>query len=149
MVPHLRAKRELTVVTNGLYTANELSLLLPEITVLSTGGLLRYISFTYVGPTAEAFFDSFRGDKLFVSAMGLTLEAGLTDPNPLEAGVRARMQRAAGRVIALIDSTKFGVTSLVQTARADGVGTIVTDQGAPADMVSALRDLGVDVRIAP
>jgi DeoR/GlpR family transcriptional regulator of sugar metabolism len=148
MVRYLRGKRDLTVVTNGLYTACELGLLLPEVTVLTVGGLLREASFTTVGPTAEAFFDAFHGDKLFISATGLTLEAGFTDPNPLEAAVRGRMREAAGQVIALMDSTKFGVTSLVQTAPPEGVSALVTDPGAPADAVDALRRLGVDVRIA-
>ncbi|MDR2348313.1 MAG: DeoR/GlpR family DNA-binding transcription regulator [Bifidobacteriaceae bacterium] len=147
MAQSLRGKRDLTVVTNGLYTAHELSYLLPEVTVLCTGGVLRDTSFTFVGPTAEAFFESFRGDKLFVSATGLSLEHGFTDPNPIEAAVRARMQEAAREVVALIDSTKFGLTSLVQTAPADGVNVVVTDAGAPRETLRELAQLGVEVHV--
>lgn len=147
MVPHLRARHDVTVVTNGLYTANQLSLLLPQLTVLSTGGLLRDASFTYVGPTAEAFFDTFRGNKLFISATGLTLRHGLTEPNPLEVAVRKRMVAAVDQVIALVDSSKFGVVSLVPTVAADGVDILITDAGAPKDDLDALRHRGVEVRV--
>lgn len=147
MVRHLRGRRDLTVVTNGLHTANELSFLLPEVNVLSSGGLLRDVSFTYVGPQAESFFEAFHGDKLFVSATGFTLERGFTDPNPLEAAVRRRMVAAAGQVIALLDSSKFGEVSLVSVAAADEVDILVTDSGAPSADVRALRRLGVDVRL--
>ncbi|APZ33352.1 hypothetical protein BOH66_02960 [Microbacterium aurum] len=147
MIQHLRDRRNLTVVTNGLYTANELSFLVPQVTVLSSGGILRDMSFTYVGPQAEAFFDGFHGNTAFVSATGLTLDRGFTDPNPLEAAVRKKMVAAADRVIALLDSSKFGEASLVPVAAATGVDVLVTDAGAPAADIRALRRGGVDVRV--
>lgn len=147
MAQYLHGKRGLTVVTNGLYTTNELSFLLPEATVLSCGGVLRDVSFTYVGPVAESFFDSFRGDKLFISTAGLTLEQGYTDPNPLEAATREHMMAAAGQVIVLLDSSKFGTVSLVQTAPADRFPILVTDAGAPPETLASLRAMGVDVRV--
>jgi DeoR/GlpR family transcriptional regulator of sugar metabolism len=147
MVPHLRSRRELTVVTNGLFTTNELSRLLPGSTALCTGGVLRDVSFTFVGPTAEAFFDSFHGNVVFASASGLTLEHGFTDPSPIETAVHRRMNAAADRSIALIDSSKFGVTSLVQVAPPDGFDIVVTDAGAPPEIVAGLRELGVEVHV--
>ncbi|MFO7171291.1 MAG: DeoR/GlpR family DNA-binding transcription regulator [Chloroflexota bacterium] len=149
MARYLRGKQNLTVVTNGLYTTNELRHLLPYATIICTGGILRDVSFTFVGPSTEEFFRAFHGHKLFISATGLTLDAGFTDPNLLETQVRRAMIGAVDQVIALVDSSKFGVKSLTGVVPADGVSILVTDSGAPPDMVAELRARGVDVRVVP
>ena len=147
MARYLPGRSGLTVVTNGLYTINELTRLLPNATVMSTGGVLRDLSFTYIGPSTEHFLSAIHARTLFVSATGFTLEHGFTDPNPLEAQVRRAMVRCAERVVVLLDSTKFGVVSLVTVAPANGVDAIVTDTGAPELELSQLREAGVDVHV--
>lgn len=147
MTRHLHSKFGLTVVTNGLYTINELARLVHTATVMSTGGVLRDVSFTYVGPATEQFLSMIHARTLFVSATGFTLEHGFTDPNPLEAQVRRAMVSCAERVVVLLDSTKFGVVSLVTVAPANGVDVIVTDAGAPAHELKQLREAGVDVHV--
>ena len=141
----LRGKRDLTVVTNGLYTTNELRALLPEATVICSGGILRDVSFTFVGPDTEDFFRRFHARKLFVSATGVTLEHGFTDPNLLEAQVRRAMAGSVDQVIALVDSTKFGVVSMTTVTAPDDVDIVVTD--TDSETAIGLRRLGVDVRI--
>ncbi|MEA5053456.1 MAG: DeoR/GlpR family DNA-binding transcription regulator [Propionicimonas sp.] len=147
MARYLQGRSGLTAVTNGHYTINELARLLPATTVMSTGGVLRDVSFTYVGPAAEEFLSSIHARTLFVSATGFTIGHGFTDPNPLEAQVRRAMVHCAERTVVLLDSTKFGVVSLVTVAPADGVDVIVTDAAAPADDLAQLREAGVDVHV--
>lgn len=147
MARYLTGKQYLTAVTNGLYTANELRHLLPNATVICTGGILRDVSFTFVGPLPERFFSEFYANKLFLSATGLTLEAGFTDPNMLETQARKAMISSARQVIMLLDSSKFGVQSLTTVLPATGPHILVTDDGAPPEMVHALQRGGVDVRV--
>jgi DeoR/GlpR family transcriptional regulator of sugar metabolism len=147
MARYLSSKQYLTVVTNGLHTANELRHLLPNTTVICSGGILRDVSFTFVGPVAEGFFREFYVNTVFVSATGLTLESGFTAPNMLETQVRKAMVASARQVIVLLDSSKFGVQSLTVVLPADGPHILITDEGAPRHMVEALRRRGVDVRV--
>lgn len=147
MAGHLRGTPDLTVITNGLYTANALRELLPQATVMCTGGILRDLSYTFVGPSVATFLEGLNADTLFVSATGLTLRHGFTDPNPMEAQVRRWMAESAQRVVALLDSSKFGVVSTTTVAAAGDVDVLVTDDGAPADVLDELRQLGVDVRV--
>lgn len=147
MGQYLTIRPGLTVVTNGLYTTNELRHLLPHTTVICTGGILRDVSFTFVGPTTERFFQEFHANKLFVSGTGLSLAAGLTDPNMLECQVKKAMVGAARQVIILLDSTKIGVQSLTTVLHPGDGQILVTDDGAPAEFVAELRARGVDVRI--
>jgi DeoR/GlpR family transcriptional regulator of sugar metabolism len=147
MARYLANKQDLTVITNGLYTMNELLRLMPRTTVICTGGRLRDTSFTFIGPPAEQFFGDIHANKLFLSATGLTLNAGCTDPSIIETQVKKAMIAAAGQVIVLLDSTKWGRTSLVTVLPIEQIDVLVTDDGAPEAAVQSVRERGVDVRV--
>ncbi len=147
MVPFLAAKQGLTVVTNGLYTANALQNIVAGATVICTGGILRDVSFTFVGPVAEGFFQQFYARKLFLSAIGFTPETGLTDPQMIDTQVKKAMIARSDRVIVLLDSSKFGVKSFTPVIATGEIDVLITDEGAPAAMLAEARDLGVDVRV--
>ena len=149
MAKYLANVRDLTVVTHGLYTTNELLHLLPHVTVICTGGILREVSATFAGPLTEQFFREFHANKLFLSATGLTLNAGFTDPSMLETQIKKAMIASADQVIMLLDSNKFGVKSLTTVLKATQINILVTDAGAPEDVLQALRATGVEVHIVP
>ena len=149
MAQYLTTIQNLTVVTNGLYTTNELQPLVPEGTVICTGGILREVSATFVGPVAEQFFREFHANKLFLSTTGLTLSAGFTDPSMLETQVKKAMITSADQVIMLLDSYKFGVKSLTTVLQVGEANVLVTDSGAPEDVLQALRSKGVEVHLVP
>ena len=147
MVPYLQDKENLTVVTNGLYTTNELRAMLTKATVICTGGILRDVSFTFVGPVAEGFFQQFYAQKLFLSGIGFTLETGLTDPQMIDTQVKKAMIARSDRTIVLLDSSKFGIKSFTPVIAARDIDVLITDSGAPTSAVAELRDMGVDVHI--
>jgi DeoR/GlpR family transcriptional regulator of sugar metabolism len=147
MVPYLSTKEHLTIVTNGLNTANALRGLLSTSTVISTGGILRDISFTFVGPVAEGFFQQFYARTLFLSGIGFTLDAGLTDPQMIDTQVKKAMIGAADRVVVLLDSSKFGVKSFTRVIQAGEIDVLITDAAAPAPILAELRRMGVDVHV--
>ncbi len=144
MIPFLRDKGGLTVVTNGLATINVLEEALPQATLVCTGGLLRGPSQTFVGPTAEAFFDNFFAARYFVSSVGVTVGEGLTDPQPLDTQVKKAMLRSAKEVVALLDSSKFGIRSTYGVAPISHLAALITDQRADPAVTARFRDL-VDV----
>ena len=147
LVKHLHHKH-LTVMTNGLETVKEAAPLLPDLTVMCCGGILREVSHTFVGPQAEQFFKDVRCKTLFLGASGLTVPGGITDPNPLEIQVKRAMAASVDRVVLLIDSSKFGQRSFSLLLPFDRIDVIVTDNGAPSGDLEKLRAMGVDVRIA-
>ena len=148
MAHFLQPFEELTVVTNGLYTADKLQRKLSaNATIICTGGILRPESSTFVGPITEQFFREFHGQRLFLSATGLTMQAGLTDPKMLETQVKRAMVECADEIIVLLDSTKFGVKSLMTVLDLDRVSCLITDDGAPADVVNLLCAQGINVTV--
>jgi DeoR/GlpR family transcriptional regulator of sugar metabolism len=150
MVPLITDRQDLTVVTNSLYTAEELRRRMPaSATLLCAGGILRPESSTFVGLVAERFFRELHVKRLFLSATGLTLQGGITDPQMLETQVKRAMIESAGEVIVMLDSTKFGARSLTRVLDFSEITLLITDEGAPADMLQGLRDRGVAVAVAP
>jgi DeoR/GlpR family transcriptional regulator of sugar metabolism len=150
MAPYLVDKEHLTIVTNGLATCSDLHRFMSaSATIIAVGGILRPVSSTFVGPVAERFFQDFHVNKLFLSATGLTLEAGVTDPNMLETQVKKAMISASSQVILLMDSSKCHVKSLMTVLPVHEIDILVIDQECPPDLLQKLQARGVDVRIAP
>lgn len=150
MVPHLSDRHDLTVVTNSLFTAEEMRRHLSRsATLLCAGGILRPESSTLIGHVAERFFRELHVKRLFLSATGLTLQGGITDPQMLETQVKRAMIESAGEVIVLIDSTKFGTRSLTRVISPAEIALLITNEGAPPDIVAGLRDQGIRVVVVP
>lgn len=150
MVPFLADKDGLTVVTNGVATAEELRRSLPlSAAILSTGGIVRPESSTCVGPVTERFLREVHANRLFLSASGLTVADGFTDPEMLETQVKRAMIAAAREVVMLLDSRKLGVRSLMKVIDFAEVHLLVTDADASPALVEQLRAAGLDVVAAP
>ena len=138
-------RSDLTVVTNSLRAAAELADSGPR--VILTGGELRRLSQTMVGPLTRAVLDQVRVDKAFVGTMGLSLEDGLTTTDPNEAFTKALVQEQAGQVVLLADSSKESKVSFARVGAADEVDLLITDKKFPAKHARALRKRGVKVRL--
>ena len=121
------AKRPVMVVTNGLDSAQELRA--GSAQVILTGGYLRQVAGSFVGPLALQTLQDLRLDHAFVSAKGLELPGGLMDSDIDEAEVKRTMLNCAAQRTALIDSSKFGHRALARVAGLDALDLIITDSG--------------------
>jgi DeoR/GlpR family transcriptional regulator of sugar metabolism len=146
MAPFLQHSN-LTILTNGLWTASTIFPALQKITLMCSGGILIDTG-AFIGPQAEEFFARFRVQKAFVGAQGLTLEDGFTDATPLYTNLKKVIKNNSEKLIVMIDSNKIDHRSLVPVMTLDEVDAIITDSGAPAEIVSHLRQEGIEVHIA-
>ncbi len=149
IVPFLKRKSNLQVVSNSLRTIELLRKTLPSATVMGTGGILSADSLNFVGPVAEGFFQDYFARVAFISGAGLSLRAGLTDSQLLEASVKQAMIRSAEKTVVLLDSSKLGTTAAAQILAIDEIETLVTDSGIASDQQRQLLDMGIDVQAAP
>jgi len=140
----LAGKSNLTVVTNAVNIAWELTRN-PSIHLVITGGRVRERSYAMVGPTAEQALRELAVDIAFVGVNGISPEFGFTTPNQEEAQVHRLMLHRARRAVILSDSSKFGRVAFARIASAQEVHTLITDNLAPAPVVEALRQDGVDL----
>ncbi len=141
---HLKDRRELTVVTNGLFIALEF-VDSPGVTVVMPGGTLRPASASLVGEEGACILEGYHLQKAFFGAGGFTLEEGLTDTSPDEVDLKRRMLERSKEVIAVVDSSKWGQVTFAPLANVEQLQRVIVDDGAPEDMVQALRERGVQV----
>ncbi|MFC4601088.1 DeoR/GlpR family DNA-binding transcription regulator [Cohnella hongkongensis] len=147
LVPHLK-DRKVTLLTNGLDVMNLAAEHCPKASLMASGGLFRQTSRTFVSSQAESFFQKNNSNIFFFSATGITLESGITDPNPLEIEVKKRMAKNSNQKILLITSDKFGVSSLTEIFPLGEIDHLVTDANAPKDVLQKLDQLGIRIHIA-
>lgn len=139
----LRAFSRLTIVTNAVNIAGELAD--TDFEVILTGGTLRRNSFSLVGPLAEDVLHEIHADILFLGVDGFDAKLGLTTPNFLESRVNRAMIKAARRVVAVCDSTKFSRRSLAIIAPPSAVHTVITDTMLPKEDEETLRNAGIEL----
>lgn len=147
MAQHLLNRRELTVMTTGLYVALEL-LKSPGITVMMPGGRIWRDAAAVVGVYESDLLKQGNLGKAFFGGRGFTLEEGLTDPNQEEVALKRRLIAAAREVTVIIDSSKIGKVAFATCASLEEIHRVVTDEGAPPEFVAALRARGIEVILA-
>lgn len=136
-----------TIITNSLPIALTLSDS-PLFDIQLLGGTVRPQSQAVVGDVATRTIGVLRADTAFVGTNALTLSHGLSTPDSQEGAVKRAMVTNAQRVIALCDSTKFGLDYLVSFASMEDLSTVVTDREATQDYVAALEASGITVAFA-
>jgi DeoR family transcriptional regulator, aga operon transcriptional repressor len=141
-----RARPKITVITSALNIATELADA-PEISLIMLGGLLRTLSFSFVGPQAEAMLRDLHADRLFLAVDGFTLEHGSFTSDPLESQLNALMIGVSREVTVVADSTKLGRRSLFRIGPLEDVHRLITDSHAPKEFTDALRKKGIDVTL--
>lgn len=138
MAPFLQDLRNLTVVTNGI----EVGLALaqnPAHTVILVGGVLRPDISAVIGHLGEKMLNDLHIKTAFVSCSGFSVEKGLTQIDIQEAQLKSRMIRSAERVMALVDSTKFGKVDLTPFAGLNRISHIFTDSNVDPQVVARVR----------
>ncbi|MCM3747067.1 DeoR/GlpR family DNA-binding transcription regulator [Paenibacillus pasadenensis] len=139
-----KMKVRLTVITNGMYTALELSEN-PGLTVILIGGVLRVGSSALEGTLGKTILEKINVDTMFTSASGFTAEEGLTDFNVYEVELKKEMAAASTRIVALLDHSKIGRNSISTFAAANEIHTIITDSATPRKIVDEIRGQGINV----
>jgi DeoR family transcriptional regulator, aga operon transcriptional repressor len=136
--------RSLTVITNALNIANELSSL-AWVSVIMTGGILRHKSGSFTGPHAHETLRDLNADHLFLGADAIDVVAGLTTPDILGAQVALRMIELAREVTVVVDASKFGRHSLTLSGKIEDLDRVITDARVSSAHVDSLRQHGIEV----
>ncbi len=141
IVPHLKSRRDLTIITNSIAVAQAAGEW-AGINVVMTGGTYKRDTVSLVGSEGLDMLRNFNIQKGFFGAHGLNDPEGLTDVSSAEADVKRTLVGMCREVIAILDATKWGRVGLASFARLEDIQIIVTDQkpaGALADKLDALN----------
>jgi DeoR family transcriptional regulator of aga operon len=142
----LRRFRHLTIVTNAMNIAAELSD--TDFDIILIGGNLRKNAFSLVGPLAEDALRQIQADILFLGVDGFDIKSGIMTPSLLEARTNRLMAAVSRRVVPVCDSTKFERRSLALIIPLSDVHTVITDRKVSKEHVDALKLAGIEVILA-
>lgn len=146
MVPFLADIKPLTVVTNALNVVLEVASK-TEARIILLGGTFNREASSTIGSIAERMLGDLVVQKAFLGTQAFDIENGLTDTTLEIAEVKRAMIRAARRTVLLTDSTKLGQSGFIKVAPATAMHTIICDEALPAEVRSALEQLGIEVTI--
>lgn len=139
-------KKDLYIITNGLYAALELANN-PTLTVVSLGGIVRGDTGSLVGTLGEEVLARLYAGKGFFSARGLTLRQGLSESNIQEAQLKALMIQHSQQVIAVVDSTKLGQTSFSSFCPFDRIDRLITAGNGAKERSTPFSENGLQITI--
>ncbi|NOY76276.1 MAG: DeoR/GlpR transcriptional regulator [Calditrichaeota bacterium] len=142
-VRHLKNKSGITVITNALNVASELSK--SNNKIILTGGEMERDSLTLLGPLADKTIQSIAADKLFMGIDSIDFENGLTTPSVSEARTIYEMIKASRERILLADSSKFGRRSLAVVNDITVLDKIITDRELGKSDIQKLEQAGIEV----
>jgi DeoR/GlpR family transcriptional regulator of sugar metabolism len=146
LAEELKKKKDITVITNSVTVFDILNPTL-GITLISTGGTLRYSNQMMVGPTAEGALKELRADKLFLMVSGISLDFGLSHQPISEITIKQAMIRSTHEVILLADHTSFVEETGIQVAPLSVVNRLITDDALPPSIRLSISKAGIQIMI--
>lgn len=130
--------QDLTVVTNGVFTAIEL-VGVPGVTTIITGGILRETAVSVTGSLAEELLSKVNANVGFFGGLGLSAKNGLTDVDIQEIQMKSSMVEACQTIVAVVDHTKLGQVALATFAPIERIGLVITDSEGDPTELEAIR----------
>jgi DeoR/GlpR family transcriptional regulator of sugar metabolism len=135
------------VLALSLFIADELADM-PNVTLMIPGGHVRRQERSFVGPATTAMLEQLTFDTTFVTVGGIDVDAGFTEYEFDDAETKKAALKSARRKVVVADSSKLGAVSFVRLCRTSDIDILITDDGAPAEILDLLRASGVDVIVA-
>jgi len=148
----IKNKRKVTVVTNNINIAIELSED-PEITIILLGGFVRRTSLSLIGSSIPKYLESIYIDKAFISCKALNYYDGVTDSLMDEGEAKQAIIKRSSKLFVLADHTKIDTIAFFKICSADKVNTLITDgfKSFTKEQKTCLdlyQESGVDIVIA-
>ncbi|MDF1515280.1 MAG: DeoR/GlpR transcriptional regulator, partial [Anaerolineae bacterium] len=103
--------------------------------------------FSLSDPLALSLMERYNVSRGFFGAYGLSLQVGLTDVTVTEAAVKQPIVGMCRQVVVVLDGSKWGREGAASYAALENVDVIITDTGAPHDMVNAVKEMGITVTL--
>ncbi len=133
-----------TVITNNVLAIN--SPHRSDLTLILTGGEVRYPKYAMVGDVAQRTLLSMKADKAFLGCSGLSVENGMTTEYFAEVSINNLMlTQLSGPVYMLAAHSKLGFNSNFTSGDIHLISHLITEHTANQDAVQHFRELGMQV----
>jgi DeoR family fructose operon transcriptional repressor len=140
----LRQKKALTVVTNSLMIAREMTAAADASVILLGGNLNSSDLFAY-GDDTYAQLQRYKANKMIMAVDGISAESGITTYYHLEAEVTRRMSERAGTVIVAADYTKIGREGFANIGGIEIADILITNTHADKKALGRIAAKNIEV----
>ncbi len=135
--------KEVTVFTNSTLPAGQK---LPRgVAVTISGGTISGATGILTGDCAMRNLLEEYASKAFLGCTGISPSGEVLCDIPMELSINETMIAHSDEYFILLDHTKVGVSSNYASFHLDRMGTVITDELAPADVIEQLRLIGMTV----
>lgn len=117
----------------------------PQVELVMTGGVLRNLTYSLIGPQAIHSLEMFNADWAFLSTGAFNIEQGITTSNILEAELKQTMIAHAERIVLLADHSKFGSAHALTVAPLASIDMLITDRSMSVDAAVQISSTGIEV----
>lgn len=147
MIKYIKS-RNVTIITNN---GNAINMDCPPgVTVVLTGGELRYVKGAMVGDFTVGNLSKVTAKKSFLGCSGISVESGMTTEFINEVHINEMMfSRITGTAYILADYTKIGQNSSFVSCSIDKITDIITDSKLSEKDFLPFRDRGVAIHRVP
>ncbi|MBM6676431.1 DeoR/GlpR transcriptional regulator [Olsenella uli] len=137
-VKALHGKRDVTVVTNSCHIIEYAEQHLPDMTIMSTGGVLARKYRHYYGPLVAASLTDVYLDQVFLGADGFEPSFGFLAEYEQTAYAKVEFLRHARTKVVLMDSSKVGAgRSFLRFAKPEDVDVVIMERDPDGMVVAA------------
>lgn len=145
MIPFLREKRMLSVVTNGARTSLLCQDAMPDATIYCTGGQLKPTFSGFMGSAVIDCLKTFRPDILFFSTYAMSLDSGVMDGSEENLYTKRCMMQVARKRVYLCDHSKLERRMCRVLCPLEDLDCVITDRRPSAAWERALEHAGVEL----
>lgn len=142
------AGRDLTVLALSLHAAAELGSR-PGVRVITPGGPVETDTLALIGSAAVRAARDFRADVAVLGACAADPDEGLTSTSYEDAELKRAMLAGARRRVLVTAASKLTRTASFRFGAPTDLTHLVTTPDAPADVLLAFEEHGVEVTIVP
>ena len=114
-----------------------------------TGGVLRPMQHSLVQSGVIEGLRRFHADLAFIGCDGVDPVHGVTTTNLPEADIKEEMRRLSDRSVLLAAGSKLGEVASVLVNGVGEFDTLITSADADVEVLTRLKQLGLEVLVAP
>lgn len=137
MVPFLKGKRGLYIITNNLHVLNEVKHY--SLNAMVVGGNLNLNTFSIVGIQSIRQLQSLNANKAFLGCNGITTSCSVTNVSEVEADIKREAMAISNECYLLTECQKFGKMSLYTFANLEDFSTIITDSAPSKEFIDIFQ----------
>lgn len=147
IIPYISKFKGLTIITNGLDTANQLSTL-TQFNLFLTCGSISYSTNSTIGSDTVDYINKFNGHIFLFSCNSISINGGVTETNYEQMQTKTAMLKNSKTHILVVDNTKFGKLAPFKTCDFDDIDILITDKMPSEEFIQAFKENNVKLVVA-